>query len=160
MLPPNPLEGGKPPQYYPNLCWLSDMLGQDILQILLSEGAGWEGYNLTWQTPSQTWLASKLHKHPESNRAGTAAGGADRGTEGADKNSHLHQRKYPWHPTLHFANSYMFTLSTRTSSPPISNPPAPRRALRAGDKGTAALLSLACKEADRELIYLPSPALG
>lgn len=77
--------------------------------------------------------------------------------EGIENNSHLHQCKYPWCPPLHFVDSYMFTLFTGPSRPPINHPPTPRRALRAGDKGIAALQSLACKEADREIIYLPSP---
>lgn len=81
---------------------------------------------------------------------------SNEGTDTAIKTSHLPHCKYP----SHSADSCMFTPSVWTSSPPISNLLVPNRTLRAGDKGTAALLSLACRETDRELIYIPSSALG
>lgn len=152
--------GEKPPQYHPNLCWLSGVLGQDIVQILLSEGARWEGYSLTRRTPSQTRLTSKLHKHPESNRAGAAAGGGQLGGERARTKSTSTPAHAPSaSPSLFCQQPYVYTIY-RDFKPTHKQLSSPKEALRAGDKGTAALRSFACKEADRELIYLPSSALG
>lgn len=149
MLPPNPLEGRKPPQNHPNLCFPLDRLGLDILQILLAQGAKCEGYNLT-----QDMAHQQTPQTPQEQESRASSCRGNEGTKVAVKYSHLHYCKYP----LHFAD--MFTPSLRTSSPPISNLLVPKRTLRAGDKGTAALLSLACRETDRELIYIPSSALG
>ena len=85
---------------------------------------------------------------------------ADRRREGTDKNSHLRQHKYPWCPPFHFADSYMFTLSTGTSRPPISNPPAPRRTLESWGQRDSCTPE-PCVQGSRQGAYLsPKPCSG